>query len=143
MAGVGLGGLGGEADGGGVHLVGGLGLLLNRVVLADEYIHRTISSLVWTYDRLLEECPDELHFWIVRVRADDDGLLNLFHGVGRERNWDSFASKRSADFGCQALPIAPVIDPYQNLAALQLTFDTLWLTQGSGGNAGIGLMMSS
>ena len=67
--------------------------------------------------RLLEEGLDELHFWIVRVRADDDGLLNLSTGVGRQRDSESFASQRPADIGRQALPVAPVVDPYHNLAS--------------------------
>src|SRR6185295_10784117 len=75
-----------QADRVGMYLIGGFGLLVEAAVLvAHEHIHRTINALVRADDRPLEECLDKLHFRIVWICTNDDGLLNLFDGIGGQR----------------------------------------------------------
>src|SRR4029453_18084883 len=75
----------GQTDRLSIHLICGFGALVEAAVLiAYEHINGTIRPLIGAYHRLLEEGLDELDLGVVRVGADDDGLLNLLHGVGRQ-----------------------------------------------------------
>src|SRR3954470_23866923 len=97
----------GQTDRIGVHLVGGLGFLVEAAVLvANEHIDRTINTCIGAYDRLLEERLDELPLGIVHVGADDDGLLDLLNRVGGQRDAEPLGPYRSAGVRRQALALA-------------------------------------
>src|SRR4029453_14462596 len=102
--------LGGETHRVGLHPIGGLGLFVEAsVLIAHEYVDRTIYPLVGAYDRFLEEGLDELHLGIVHVSADDHGLLDLLDGVGGQCDAETFASKRPPDAGSQTLALPPFV----------------------------------
>ena len=53
--------------------------------------------------------------------ANDDGLLDLLHGVGGEDDSEAFVPQRSAHIGRETLPVAAVVHLHHDLVGLQLT----------------------